>query len=360
MGAWRGHGSPGMLGVDLQTSPKAATTNGVPAQSYVLNMPRGMRLRPMAAAMPGIATGVPGTPVENQAGNPSTQTWDTRMRTRVNVAFGPLGYTDTGNAKLPGDPYGGDPQGKPDVRMPFQEDNKLGGWEMANEKLVTRDRHVFWKTGYENSGRGSGQTDPPMDGPPRPILATVNRTINWQQGTTYGVQGSVNALNGNADDLSRGYQHVSTGQWQGEQGSGWAPVYGGVPGLWQPYGSYAGYTAGPAKGIQSPVGQGEQGDGPRKVFSGPPHGLHSPTLPDYASTIGYYQALPLPRAPRQDRPDNSTRSGQSYSQTVQPQGQTGTIIGNLAGGAPSSNVWNKYRYSANGGWRGTGGVPKWI
>jgi len=33
----------------------------------------------------------------------------------------------------------------------------------------------------------------------------------------------------------------------GTQGQGWGPVYGGVPALWQPYGSYSGYTAGPSR-----------------------------------------------------------------------------------------------------------------
>lgn len=354
---WRGHGSPGMLGVDLQTSPNVGGANGTPAQSYVLGMPSArLPLRPMASSMPGRDTGVPGTPIGYQAGNPSVAAWDTRARTREGIVWGPKGYVDSGNAKLPGDAEG-DPKGRTSVLMPFQESSDRPG-SFANDKLVTRDRHVFWKTGYENSGRGSGQTDPPMDGPPRPILATVNRTISWQIGTVYSgsSQNPVNAVNGNADDLSRGYQKTSTGEWIGEQGSGWAPVYGGVPGLYQPYGSYGGYTAGPVKGIQSPVEEGAIGDGPRKVFSGPPHGLHSPTLPDYAPTLGYYQALPSPRAPRQDRPDNATGAGQSYSQTVIPQGQTGTIAGIPASGSATTNVWNKIRYGGAGaGWRGIAG-----
>lgn len=352
MAGFRGHGSPGMLGVDLQNSPKVGGKDGAPAQSYVLAMPGArLPLRPMSMNTPN--TPVPGTPIGHQSGNPGVATWDVRRRTQSGVAFGIPEWTDTGGAKLPGDPKG-DPRGKPDVRMPFQENYGRGGWATANEKLVTRDRHVFSKVGYENSGRGSGLTDPPMDGPPRPSFATVNRTINWQQGTTYGRQGPVNAVNGNADDLTRDYQRVSTGQWVGEQGSGWSSVYGGVPGLYQPYGSYGGYTAGPVQGIQSPVGQGAPGDGPRKVFSGPPHGMHSPTLPDYALTYGYYQALPLPRAPRQDRPDNSTASGQSYSQTVQPQGQTGTVVGGATGSGPA-NQWSRSRPGIGAGWRGMTG-----
>jgi hypothetical protein len=308
--------------------------------------------------MPGAGNGVPGTPVGFQAGNPGVSAWDTRQRVRSGVpVWGPGTYQNSGGALLPGDDNGADPQGKISVLNPWQESSNRPG-TFANDKLNTRDRHVFWKTGYENSGRGSGQTDPPMDGPPRPVLATVNRSITWQIGSTYASkeQTPVNAVNGNADDLSRGYQRTTTGQWIGEQGTGWAPVYGGVPGLYQPYGSYGGYTAGPVKGIQSPVEEGAIGDGPRKVFSGPPHGLHSPTLPDYAQTIGYYQALPSPRAPRQDRPDNATNAGQSYSQTVQPQGQTGTIVGMPAGGTRTTNVFNKIRYGSGSGWRGMAGA----
>ena len=336
----------GTAGMNLQNAPNVGTQDGLPAQSYIMGMPTArMPIRPIANNVPGAGAGVPGTPVGYQAGNPNTATWDTR-----------LGWSQPGNAMNPGNPYGGDPQGKVGPLMPFQEDDKRGGAGIVNDKLVTRDRHAFFKVGYENSGRGSGQIDPPMDGPPRPSLVTVNRTINWQQGSTYaGQAGPVNAANGNVDDLSRPYEKVATGQWQGEQGSGWSSVYGGVPGLYQPYGSYGGVTAGPVKGIQSPVAQGTPGDGPRKVWSGPPHGLHSPTLPDYAQTIGYYMALPAQRAPRMDRPDNSTAGGQSYSQTVQPQGQTGTTAAHLAKGMPAGNVWNKVRYAPGTGWRGQAG-----
>ncbi len=54
--------------------------------------------------------------------------------------------------------------------------------------------------------------------------------------------------------------------------------------------------------------------------------------------------------PRQDRPSNSTSAGQSYSQTVVPQGQAGTVVG---GTGPSGPAWNKR--SQGNGWRGRGG-----
>lgn len=355
-GRW-GHGNAGTVGMNLQNAP---VVNGQQAQSYVLAMPTSrLPTRPLASFAPGTGPGVPGTVSGYASGNPSITTKDTRAKAR-NPMYGAWGNpgAQPGNAALPGDPKG-DPQGKVAPLMPFQEDNRLGGWSSSNDQLITRDRHAFYKVGYENSGRDSGHTDPPMDGPPRPSLATVNRTINHQVGSVYSStdQSPINASNGNADDMSRGYDREPTlGMYIGEQGSGWSAVNGGVPGLWQPYGSYAGYTAGPVKGIQSPVDQGQPGDGPRKVFSGPPHGLHSPTLPDYAATLGYYMAMPAPRAPRMDRPANATNAGQSYSQTVQPQGQTGTVAARMARMAPTSNVWNKLHYKPGTGWRGTTGM----
>jgi hypothetical protein len=199
----------------------------------------------------------------------------------------------------------------PTVLAPYQETSWRGGNALGvNDKLIARDRHGMMNVGSEMSGRNSGLTDPPLDGPARPSLRLINRTLNYQNGTD---------ATAAADDLTRPYT------WLGEQGSGWSSVYGGVPGLWQPYGSYAGICDGPVQGIQSVVGEGEMGDGPHKVWSGPPHGLHSQTQPDYSNTIGRYMAVPQMRAPRQDRPANSKIAGQSYGQTVQPQGEAGTI-----------------------------------
>src|SRR5690349_14441669 len=97
--SWRGHGSPGMIGVDLQTSPNVGGPGGTPAQSYVTGIPVArLPLRPMASSMPGNGTGgVPGTPIGYQAGNPGTAAWDTRSRTRKDVVWGPKGYVDSGN-----------------------------------------------------------------------------------------------------------------------------------------------------------------------------------------------------------------------------------------------------------------------
>jgi hypothetical protein len=229
------------------------------------------------------------------------------------------------------------PLGYPRPLNVGQESAWRGGADFANDKLIAPDRHVIMNSGKELSGRDSGETDPPMDGPPRPSMRIINRTINWQVGNPLATQDELPGEN-------RAYNRNAQGNFVGEQGSGWSPVYGGVPGLYQPYGSYQGYTTGPVKGIQSPVAQGEPGDGPGKVWAGPPHGLHSQTIPDYSATLGYYMAVPQMRAPRVDRPSNSTSAGQSYSQTVQPQGQTGTV-GQQAG---SGVNWR----AKPAGWRG--------
>lgn len=212
-----------------------------------------------------------------------------------------------------------------------------GGTYFSNDTRQASDRHGYLKTGTEKTGRKSGQTDPPMDGPARPSFALINRTINFQQGSD---------ATKSQDDLTRNYSRNSLGYYVGEQGSGWSPVYGGVPGLYQPYGSYAGVTTGTVKGIQSPVAQGSVLDGPRKVFSGPPHGLHTQTLPDYSQTLGRYVTTMQNRPPRIDRPSNSPIAGQSYSQLVIPQGWTGTTT------TRTTAAYGRNRQSRSG-WRGS-------
>lgn len=290
--------------------------SGTLGQSYVTAIPTGrLPLRSLGAAgVPGSKYGVPGRPVANASGNPDVAT---------DPAVAPPKA----------------PEGQPRILGVGQESSWRGGVFFSNDKLTTSDRHVLQKSGSELSGRRSGFTDPPTDGPARPSFQTINRSINYQQGTD---------TTANDDDLSRAYPRTPDNRYfMGEAGTPWVPVYGGVPGLWQPYGSYEGYTAGPVKGIQSPVEQGSAADGNMSVSSGPPHGLHSPTLPDYAQTIGYYMAVPQMRGPRVDRPSNSRIGGQSYSQTVQPQGQTGTIAQNT-----KVNSGVSWRQVKRGGWRG--------
>ena len=183
-----------------------------------------------------------------------------------------------------------------------------GGIQGFNDKLTVKDRHAYWDTGQQKTGLsgGPGGADNTYNNPliesPRPDLRALNRTVSFQVGSD---------ATRNQDDLSRAYT------WLGEQGSGWIPVYGGVPGLYQPYGSRGGYPY----PIVSPVEQGQPGDGPHLVFSGPPHGLHSQTpWKGGAQIIARFSSIPQTRPVRQDRPSNSPQAGQSYSQTVLPQG----------------------------------------
>lgn len=358
----------GVAGADLENAP----TGDVPFTSpYGLPMTR-VNTWHAGGVQPGVSGGVPGQRVQRASGNPSQVTDPTPRGPKLPYG-GRTGDIYNGDGASGG--ARGSTQYDPDSGMsdsipPGSEGpaflSQFGtralqqGQETAvrapgnapvgysNDKLIAYDRHGMFKVGYENSGRNSGETDPPMDGPARPSLWLVQRTINYQQGTD---------TTAATDDLSRDYTRNAQGQYVGEQGTGWTPIYGGTPGLYQAYGSYEGIApdtpgydpvTGDTQGIYSPVAQGAPGDGNHSVWSGPPHGLHSPTLPDYAQTIGRYMAIPQMNAPRVDRPSNSPIAGQSYSQTVQPQGQTGTVAQNTQF---SSGVNFNQRATGNG-WRG--------
>ena len=208
-------------------------------------------------------------------------------------------------------------------------------WDVIgfNDKLRIVDRHAYWDTGRQVTGTtfNAAASKPntyndPLECPPRPDLRTVNRSLTYQKGSDH---------TANQDDLSRPYT------WLGEQGSGWAPVYGGVPGLYQPYGTRGGVPY----PIVSPAELGGPGDGRRLVFAGPPHGLHSLTYPDRGDTLSRYKENPQMRPVRFDRPDNSPQAGQSYNQTVLPQGATRP--------APAKAAWTS-KVSGRG-WIGTAG-----
>jgi len=180
-----------------------------------------------------------------------------------------------------------------------------GGIQGFNDKLTVKDRHAYWDQGNQRTGitfnpasANPNTYNNPVQEPPRADLRALNRTISYQIGTD---------ASRNQDDLSRPYT------WLGEQGSGYSPVYGGVPGLYQPYGTRGGV---PYPIIDPTAGQG----GRETVWAGPPHGMHSLTYPDGADTLAMYGARPQMRPVRIDRPSNSPQAGQSYSQTVQHQG----------------------------------------
>lgn len=212
----------------------------------------------------------------------------------------------------------------------------------AYDKLIVRDRHVVLTTGTERGGgRLSGDHDAVLDGPARPSMLAINRTVNYQQGTD---------STRNLDDRNRPYAVDSAGKWVGQQDGSVQSVYGGTPGLWQPYGSYAGYTTGPTKGIQSNVTVGSAQDGPQKIRSGVPHGLHTATFPNSAQSIGRYMDTPQMIAGVPSRPFNSPIAGQSYSQTIAPLGQTGTVQVGTTSTAQSRG--RSVGYNPGAGWRG--------
>lgn len=180
-----------------------------------------------------------------------------------------------------------------------------GGIQGFNDQQQVRDRHAYYDRGTQRTGLApSVPGNPPnyhSDGPARPDLRTVNRSVNPQIG-------SDNSRN--QDDLARPYT------WIGQQDGTTAPVYGGVPGMWIPYGTRGGIPY----AIRSPVEEGAPQDGPAMVWSGPPHGLHSDTVQGGTWVVARYLATPQMRPVRLDRPSNSPIAGQSFSQTVPMQG----------------------------------------
>jgi len=214
-----------------------------------------------------------------------------------------------------------------------QESDVRWGIQGFNDKLTVKDRHAFWDTGrqvmgttFKPGGMPNSYNDPLVHGP-RPDLRALNRTLSFQKGSDHTAQ---------QDDLSRPYT------WLGEQGSGWAPVYGGTPGLYQPYGTRNGYPY----AIVSPAEYGGTGDGRQVVWAGDPHGLHSLTYPNNGDTLNRYKVNAQMRPVRFDRPSNSPQAGQSYNQTVVPQG------GSIAH-APKGQAWTA-KVSGRG-WVGTSG-----
>jgi hypothetical protein len=284
------------------------------------------------------------TPVANASGN-NLPGITGALPLPARPAPGPGGDSSLGA----GDPFtGADPRVEriqPDTRQAGINFKAERGREMGapgfNDKLTVKDRHGYWDTGQQKTGTEfqvgypANAYNNPRTEPPRPDFRLVNRTISYQKGSD---------ATRNQDDLGRAYT------WLGEQGSGWTPVYGGVPGLYQPYGSRGGYPY----PVVSPVEQGQPGDGPHLVFSGPPHGLHSQTpWKGGAQIISRFMNTPQTRPVRQDRPSNSPQAGQSYSQTVLPQGASrvrprpGAAGSATVPAGPASAAWLSGR-----GWAG--------
>jgi hypothetical protein len=223
----------------------------------------------------------------------------------------PLGYGEGADRSIWGASDGGSNAGQlrrsADPLPTGRQSYWRGGIQGFNDKLTVKDRHVYWDTGRQVQGTDFSPASAPPNTyndpkgqPPTAELRAVNRTVSYQKGTD---------TTRNQDDLARPYT------WLGEQGSGWTPVSGGVPGLYQPYGSRG--------GVPYPIVDPTGGQGGREfVWSGPPHGLHSLTYPDMGDTLDRYRQNVQMRPVRVDRPSNSPIAGQSYSQTVEYQGST--------------------------------------
>lgn len=285
---------------------------------------------------------------EGQAGNPS------------GAPMPPFPYGGTGGFQGRGwggqtGLYGG-PMPMPDQYQSFRRNGTLG----FNDKLTVKDRHAYWDAGSQRTGTdrwASGgipnSRNNPLDEPPRPDLRLINRTVSYQKGTD---------TTRNQDDLTRPYPLApGTRGFVGEQGSGWSPVYGGVPGLYQPYGSRGGVPY----PIVSPAEFGQVGDGPHLVFAGPPHGLHSQTpWKGGAQIIGRFASTPQTRPVRQDRPSNSPQAGQSYSQTVLPQGASRVRPGGGRAGFQGTATKTGMYFGGGRGWAGqhrtTQGGQSWL
>ncbi len=234
-------------------------------------------------------TGSPGNTLAAPAPHPATQP----MGGQVGTYDGSSG-ADPAAAKV-------QPPPRVDINGAEQENWNRRGIIGFNDQQQVRDRHAYWSRGHGRNFGGLGTGDgrnPNLDGPPMPTLRTVNISVNPQIGSD---------ASRNADDLSRAYT------WLGQQDGSTQPVYGGVPGLVIPYGTRGGW---PLPIVDPTNGEG----GPRQVISGPPHGLHSDTLPSGKQIADRYTSTPQMRPVRFDRPDNSRIAGQSYSETVAHQG----------------------------------------
>lgn len=255
----------------------------------------GNRAAPVTALQYGNTPGYtgPGLPAQQPPPHPATQPMG-----------GQAGAIETNAARPGASPM------VPRATFAQQPVNSAFGEVNRSDALIRRDRHPYFNRGHMRVGVSESTPgnppNPVTQGPAFRALATVNMTLNPQQGSDNSA---------NQDDLSRPYT------WVGQNDGSTIRVNGGVPGLYIEYGNrgYAGQGEGLPNGIHDPSnGQG----GVAEIWSGPPHGLHSATVPSGKQVIERYTVTPQMTPPRLNRPDNSRIAGQSYSQTVLPQGAT--------------------------------------
>jgi hypothetical protein len=286
-------------------------------------------------------------PVTAQAAGNSVVTSDTRGGARTAAFPGRMSGGRTQDTS-----FGGDVQSTPD-QLGLPRAAYGGGW--ADGRLTFRERFVQVMFGHSKLGTQeshSGVPNPQADGPPLPEYLMDNRTLSWQIGqdlttmednpgpfavtSTEYQMGAPNAWPVpamNVQAIERKPYPLGT-----QDGVPWTTkVWGGTPGLTRAYGG-RGTTAltGPPAAQFALPGDGSgarvgtlleprpAGDGPQMIKGGPPHGLHSVTVSSHKWTAARQGSIPQQKPGRNDRPNNSKIAGQSYNQTVVPEGQTGS------------------------------------
>ncbi|HWN00121.1 MAG TPA: hypothetical protein VNO54_24000 [Streptosporangiaceae bacterium] len=227
-----------------------------------------------------------------------------------------------------------------------------GGW--SDGSLTARMRGIFTMFGHSKQGAQeshSGVPNPQQDGPPLPEYLMDNRSLSWQIGTDLTTQednpGPFATTVTQDQGAARSGWPVAAMNIQGaagrtmplgiQDGVPWSTkVWGGTPGLARSYGQRGGTLEGPGAaqfalpgdGSGRPVGtllgDRPEGDGPQMIEGGPPHGLHTYTAQPRRWTMARQASIPQQKPGRNDRPNNSKLAGQSFNQTVVPEGKTGS------------------------------------
>ena len=316
-------------------------------------MPRGQLLGGEGAGSADVPSPVPALlgrrarslsgPVTGPAAGNSVITSDMRGGGR------PAAYPGADNGGLTqSQTFGGLVQSTPDQRGEARAAYG-GGW--ADGKLTLRERFIQTMRGTSRQGAQeshSGIPNPQSDGPPLPEYLMDNRTLSWQIGqdkTTMEDNEGPFAVTATADQLAGVPQmnrvavnSVRTFPLGIQDGVPYSTkIWGGTPNLTRTYGvrGVTGLTGPPAAQFALPGdGSGARvgtlleprpaGDGPQMIKGGPPHGLHSGSVQSRKWTSARQAAIPQQKPGRNDRPLNSKIAGQSYNQTVVPEGQTGS------------------------------------
>ena len=228
-----------------------------------------------------------------------------------------------------------------------------GGW--ADGKLTLRERFIQHMLGTSRQGAQeshSGVPNPQADGPPLPEYLMDNRTLSWQIGQDKTTQednpGPFAVTATEEQRATRTNWPVAAMNVQSndrrpfplgiQDGVPWSTkIWGGTPNLTRTYGvrGVTGVT-GPQAAQYALPGDGSgarvntlleprpAGDGPQMIRGGPPHGRHSWSVNSRMWTMARQGSIPQQKPGRNDRPNNSKLAGQSYNQTVVPEGQTGS------------------------------------